>query len=338
MIEDILYNDNREQAAKLSEKYSDCVLCPRVCHADRTRSSGFCACSDKLMLAKAMLHQWEEPCIAGQKGSGAIFFSGCNLKCIFCQNHEISHGGYGREVSLKRLEEIISELIEQGAETIEFVTASHYIPSVAATLERIKYRLKVPVVFNCGGYESVEALHMLDGLIDIYMPDVKYYDDDIAVRYSAASGYFRAAMNAVQEMLRQVGRPVFAESSENAGKNDTITAHDNGNVIDTESDSSILRKGLLIRHLVLPGCRQDSIRLMEELAADIGADNFLISLMSQYTPFYKAKDIKELNRRVTSFEYDSVVERALRLGLKGYMQERTSAKEEYTPEFDLSGI
>lgn len=295
----------------LNKLYRDCTLCPRACHADRFSGRGFCGVGAELKAAKAMLHRWEEPCIAGKNGSGAIFFSGCTLRCIYCQNHELSHDCFGIEISTERLEEIIYELSAQGAETIEFVTASQYIPTIAAVLERIKRNIKVPVVFNCGGYESVESLRMLEGLIDIYLPDVKYYSDELAVRLSSAPHYFETAVKAVREMIRQVGRPRYG---------------------------TVLSRGVIIRHLVLPGCRQDSICLIEELCSELGADNFLISLMSQYTPFYKAKDIKELNRRVTSFEYDSVLKRAEELKLKGFMQERSSAKEEYTPAFDLGGI
>ena len=295
--------------------YRDCELCPRACHADRTLGTGFCGVGDKLKLAKAMLHQWEEPCIAGTHGSGAIFFSGCTLKCIYCQNYDISHECFGKEISTDRLKEIIHELQMQGAETIEFITASQYIPTLAGILEQIKPDISVPTVFNCGGYESVESLRMLDGLIDIYLPDVKYYSDELAVRLSKAPHYLETALSAVREMIRQVGAPKYAD------------AH----------NMNILMKGVIIRHLVLPNCRQDSIKLLETLSAELG-NSFLISLMSQYTPFYKAKEIKELNRRVTSFEYDSVLRCAEELGLEGFMQEKSSAREEYTPSFDLSGV
>ena len=303
---------------KLSDAnvYTDCVLCPRECHADRLLGQGFCGVGAKLKVAKAMLHQWEEPCIAGTHGSGAIFFSGCTLKCIYCQNYDISHECFGKEISTERLKEIVFELQNQGAETIEFVTASQYIPTIAALLEEIKKDIAVPTVFNCGGYESVKSLRMLDGLIDIYLPDVKYYSDELAAKYSSAPHYYETALSAVREMIRQVGAPCYAQPKH----------------------ILILKSGVIIRHLVLPGCRQDSIKLLKSLAAELGRDNFLISLMSQYTPFYKAKEIKELNRRVTSFEYDSVLQCATELGLDGFMQERSSAKEEYTPDFDLSGV
>ena len=314
--------------------YKDCTLCPRACHADRLNSAGFCGVGANLCVAKAMLHQWEEPCLSGKNGSGALFFSGCTLRCIYCQNYKISHDCFGREISEERLREIILGLEEQGAETIEFVTASQYIPTLAAVLAKMRNEIKVPTVFNCGGYESVESLRMLDGLIDIYLPDIKYYSDELAARYSKAPHYFETALKAVREMIRQVGAPSYALDAYNrAVENEISVGKDR-----LQNDTAILQKGVIIRHLVLPGCRQDSIRLLEKLAEEPGRDNFLISLMSQYTPFYKAKEIKELNRRVTSFEYDSVLDRARELGFNGFMQERGSAKEEYTPAFDLSGV
>ena len=351
--------------------YMDCTLCPRACHADRTRGTGFCGVGDKLKLAKAMLHQWEEPCIAGAHGSGAIFFSGCTLRCIYCQNYDISHECFGREISADRLKAIICELQAQGAETIEFITASQYIPTLAGILEQVKPEISVPTVFNCGGYESVESLRMLDGLIDIYLPDVKYYSDELAVRLSKAPHYLETALSAVREMIRQVGVPRYIAADAHgyeatcdirtpaeakiiaANTPDRETgADDNSDTLKTEAagnnaeatydndsqNTTTLKKGVIIRHLVLPGSRQDSIRLLETLTAEIGKENFLISLMSQYTPFYKAKEIKELNRRVTSFEYYSVLRRAEELGLEGFMQEKSSAREEYTPSFDLSGV
>ncbi len=355
--------------------YEDCTLCPRACHADRRTDTCFCGAGARPKLAKVMLHQWEEPCIAGKCGSGAIFFSGCTLKCIYCQNYDISHECFGKEISDERLGEIILELSEQGAETIEFVTASQYIPTVASVLVKMRNKIKVPTVFNCGGYETVESLRMLEGLIDIYLPDVKYYSDELAVRYSNAPHYFETAVKAVQEMIRQVGAPQYALDADNivaracegrAAETENLkqtllgaeliniaSEIENKNIIpeaqaaendiseeknEVTNDAGILQRGVIIRHLVLPGFRQDSIRLLETLAAKLGRDKFLISLMSQYTPFYKAKEIKELNRRITSFEYDSVLNRARELGLNGFMQERSSAKEEYTPTFDLSGV
>ena len=296
--------------------YSDCSLCPRRCHADRYDRPGFCMAGPRIKAARAAIHMWEEPVLAGSGGSGAVFFSGCTLRCVFCQNHEISSEGYGKEISAKALADIFLRLQEEGAENIDLVTASQFVPEVLYALDMVKDRLIIPVIYNSGGYESIETLKLLEGYIDIYLPDVKYCSDELAVRLSKAPGYFDTAIAAVREMIRQTGKPEFFLGS---GK---------------------LKKGTIIRHMVLPGKRRDSIRILNELEK-LGTDNFLISVMSQYTPFYKAKTdkaLKDMNRRIFSFEYDEVVDEALRLGMNGFMQEKSSAKEEYTPAFDLKGI
>lgn len=300
----------------IKKLYSDCSLCPRKCHADRYVKPGFCMAGPKIKAARAAIHMWEEPALAGSGGSGAVFFSGCTLRCVFCQNHEISSGGYGKEISAKALADIFLRLQDEGAENIDLVTASQFVPEMLYALDMVKDRLIIPVIYNSGGYESIETLKLLEGYIDIYLPDVKYYSDELAVRLSNAPGYFDIAIAAVREMIRQTGKPEFFQGS---GK---------------------LKKGTVIRHMVLPGKRRDSIRILNELKK-IGTDNFLISVMSQYTPFYKVKTdkvLKDINRRVFSFEYDEVVNEALRLGMSGFMQEKSSAKEEYTPAFDLKGI
>ncbi len=303
---------------KLKESYSSCSLCPRCCQADRYQQAGFCGAGTEPKLARVMLHMWEEPCltgnpeVTGRSGAGAIFFSHCTLRCVFCQNHQISAEGFGKEVSVEKLAEIMLRLQDQGAANIDLVTADHYIPSVAAALDRIKDRLSIPVVFNCSGYETIGALKQLDGYIDIYLPDLKYYDSGLALKYSLAPHYFETALTAVKEMLRQTGKPLFR--------------------------SDELVRGTIIRHMVLPGCRKDSIALLDQVAKHLNKDEFLISLMSQYTPFFRAEEFPEINRRLTSFEYESVVQHAAKLGLEGYMQEKSSAKEEYTPSFDLEGV
>ncbi|MDO4960782.1 MAG: radical SAM protein [Eubacteriales bacterium] len=296
--------------------YSNCTLCPRVCQVNRYERAGFCGAGTKIKLARAALHLWEEPCLSGSAGSGAVFFSNCTLKCIFCQNSDISSGGFGKEISVDRLSDIFLELQDKGAANIDLITGTHYVPSIIAALDKVKHRIMIPVVFNCGGYESLDTLRLLDGYIDIYLPDLKYYDDETAVRLSAAPGYFAAALGAIGEMIRQTGSPVFS----------------------ADNDDGLLKKGVIIRHMVIPGMRKDSISLLDRLAETISTDRYIISLMSQYTPFYKAKDIPGINRRITSFEYDSVVDHAFKLGMKGFMQERSSAKEEYTPPFDLEGV
>ena len=306
----------------LKNLYSDCILCPRACHSDRYAGTGFCGAGTEVKLARAALHLWEEPCLTGDPGhpagAGAIFFSHCNLKCLFCQNFSISSGGFGKTVTIRQLADIMLRLESEGAACIDLVTATHYLPSVIAALDLVKHRLSIPIVFNCGGYESIEALKLLDGYIDIYLPDLKYYSDELAVRYSAAPRYFETALAAVKEMIRQTGDPVFVDAA--------------------EAPNALLVKGVIIRHMVLPGCRKDSIALLDRLAEEPGMKHFLLSLMSQYTPFFHAAEHPEINRRLTSFEYDSVLDHAVALGFQGYMQEKSSAKEEYTPSFDLEGV
>ena len=287
-----------------------CNLCPRQCNADRINSVGFCGMGDKIKAAKAMLHHWEEPCISGKNGSGAVFFSGCVLRCSFCQNYSISAEGEGKEISTQRLAEIFMDLKEQGAHNINLVNPTHFVPQIIAALDMVRDRLDIPVVYNTGGYERVETLRMLEGYVDIYLPDVKYYSEE-AARLSAAPNYFETSMEAVEEMLRQTGKPVF--------------------------EGELLKKGTIVRHLVLPNFYKDSVKIVEHLGERFGED-ILFSLMSQYTPFYKAKDDKKMNRRITTFEYNKVLDAVIAAGLVGFMQERSSAKEEYTPDFDLKGI
>ena len=296
--------------------YDCCTLCPRMCGADRHRSSGFCGAGDKIKVARAALHHWEEPCISGTRGSGTVFFSGCTLKCVFCQNHTLSHDNFGKEISVKRLSEIFLELQAQGAHNINLVTATHYLPSVREALNLAGPALKIPVVLNCGGYERVETLKEYSDCIDIYLPDLKYYDGSLSRKYSAAENYFSVASAAIQEMIRLTG----------------------GLTWDPENPS-LLKKGVIIRHMVLPGAKADSIRLLHWMRDTLPQGSYLLSLMSQYTPFYKSYIYPEISRRITTYEYEKVLDEAIRLGLiNGYMQKKSSAKEEYTPPFDLSGV
>ena len=292
---------------------SKCNICPRECGVDRSSGKlGFCRSPISFFVAKYMIHRWEEPCIAGERGAGTVFFSGCNLRCIFCQNCEISRGGKGEIMTDGELEAVIFRLVEEGAECVEFVTPSHYIDSLAMLLKEIKPKLTVPVVWNSGGYESVEALRLLDGLVDVYMPDFKYFDSEIAKNYSSAPDYFEVATAALSEMLRQTGKPSFDEKGR-------------------------LKKGTLVRHLVLPGHRADSIAVLRHIADNFGADSLLLSLMSQYTPDFYADGgdcrYKNLTRRVTKFEYDSVMKVALERGFDGYFQGMSAASKSFTPNF-----
>ena len=292
-----------------------CRLCPRTCNAKRGEGTrGYCGAGRELRLARAALHHWEEPCISGTRGSGAVFFSGCPLGCCFCQNYKISHEGFGLEITEDRLAEIFLSLQEQGAHNINLVTATPYTDAVLRVLDRLRGKsLMIPIVWNSSGYERLETLKQLSGYIDIYLPDFKYADAARAKRYSHAEDYPETALSAILEMQRQTGKYVIREDG-------------------------LLRRGTVVRHLVMPGGRRDSIQVMEELAAHFERDDILVSLMSQYTPCYKSCDYPELNRRVTTFEYESVCDVLTAYGFEGYYQEKSSAKEEYTPPFDLEGV
>lgn len=296
---------------------SRCTLCPRRCGADRAAGhTGFCGAGGTLKAARAALHFWEEPCISGTRGSGTVFFSGCTLKCCYCQNYPISAGGFGREITPERLAEIFLALQEQGAHNINLVTPSQWRPWIAAALADARRQgLRLPIVCNTGGYETLESVAAWDGLIDIWLADLKYVSPALAGELSAAPDYFPVAKAAIEAILAQAGRPVF------------------------DSDG-ILQRGVILRHLALPGHTDDSFAVLDQMAAWDRADPgcFLPSLMSQYTPFYKAAE-HGIGRRITTYEYRRVVNYAMDLGLtNGYMQQKSSAKEEYTPDFDLTGI
>ncbi len=294
----------------------NCELCPRRCGVDRSRSVGNCGMGEKLVAARAMLHYWEEPCISGERGSGAVFFSGCVLGCVYCQNYDISTKKKGREITEERLSEIFLELQDQGAQNINLVNPTHFVPQIRRSLIAAKERgLSVPIVYNTGGYERVETLRTLEGLIDVYLPDVKYFDNEIARRLSNAPDYFDIAMGAVSEMIRQTGKPRLDESG-------------------------MLLRGTIVRHLVIPDCYKDSVEVIRRVGERFGGE-ILFSLMSQYTPFGKVLTdpaLSRYNRRLTTFEYRKALDAVYAAGLEGYTQERSSAKEEYTPDFDLSGI
>ena len=285
-----------------------------MCRADRTTASGYCKAPAGILAARAALHFWEEPCISGPQGSGAIFFSGCTLRCCFCQNYKISRAPQGKSISSERLAEIFLELQEQDAHNINLVTATHYLPWILPALDMVKKQLHIPVVYNCGGYERLETIQALRSYVDIWLPDLKYFSSNLSRRYSQAPDYFDRASAAIRQMILQTGTPVF-------------------------DAQGIMQKGVIIRHLVLPGQKKDSIQLIKWMAEELPKKQFYISLLSQYTPYEKNPDFPELNRRITSYEYQKVVDTAIELGLTdGYMQEKSSAKEEYTPPFDLSGI
>lgn len=287
-----------------------CNQCPRRCNVDRENALGYCKAPNAYKLARASLHFWEEPCISGKSGSGAVFFSGCNLGCVFCQNYEISHKCKGVEVSEERLIRIFEHLVDEGANNINLVNPTHYAVQLAHTLK--KYKPPVPVVYNTSGYDSVDTLKLLDGLVDIYLPDFKYMRNDKALRYSRAEDYPQFAMAALTEMKRQVGNDVFDENG-------------------------IMKRGMIIRHLVLPGNTNSAIQALDYLAENFG-DTY-ISVMAQYVPCTNLSEYKEINRKITKREYDKVVNHILELGLeKVFLQKLESATEDYIPDFDLSGV
>ncbi len=289
---------------------AECRICPRRCGVDRSAGeTGFCGCGDTVRIARASLHLWEEPCISGTRGSGTIFFSGCNLRCVYCQNYEISHGGKGRNVTLAQLADTMLDLQSQLAHNINLVTPTHYTRQIIDVLEEVKPQLFVPVVYNCGGYESPATIDRLAGLVDVYMPDLKYFSPELSEKYSGAKDYYMVAIEAIRRMRAQVGEPQYDENG-------------------------IMTRGLLIRHLVLPGCRKDSIELIHRLADTFAPGDFVLSLMSQYTPDYAMNTPYEnLHRRVTTLEYESVVREVRLAGFEGYIQERSAASAKYRPDF-----
>ena len=287
-----------------------CNLCPRRCGALRTETEGggFCAMPAMPVVARAALHRWEEPVLSGSRGSGAVFFSGCCLRCVYCQNGDISSGGFGKPVSVKRLRAIFRELTEQGAHNLDLVTPTHFTPWI---LEALEGGAIVPVVWNCGGYERVETLRQLKGRVDIYLPDLKYADSALSEQLSAAPDYFAVATTAIEEMFAQTGPCVI--------------------------EDGLLRRGVLIRHLVLPGQLENTRWCMDWIARTFHPGEVLVSLMSQYTPQKGAQGL--LARGVSGGEYRAAVEYMRNCGIEdGFVQQRTSAREEYTPPFDLTGV
>lgn len=292
-----------------------CTLCPRMCRVDRTAGEkGFCGMGVAVQGARAALHMWEEPCISGKKGSGAIFFSGCTLKCVFCQNRVIAEGKYGKEISSQRLTEIFLELQGKGAANINLVTAGHFVVPVKEALLRAKEQgLAIPVIYNSGGYERVETLRFLEPVVDVWLPDFKYMDGRLAREYSKAEDYPQTAKKALEEMVRQAGECRFDKEG-------------------------YIQKGVIVRHLILPGHTRDSMEILSYLHKTYG-EHIYISVMNQYTPLPQVKDLEPLNRKVTRREYRRVLDFALELGIEqGYFQEGETAKESFIPLFDYEGL
>lgn len=287
-----------------------CNACPRKCNVDRQNTLGYCKSPDKFKLARAALHFWEEPCISGKNGSGAIFFSGCNLGCVFCQNFDISHNCKGVEVSDGKLIDIMKNLVDKGANNINLVNPTHYSAQLLQVFE--KYKPPVPIVYNTSGYDSVETLRLFDGIVDVYLPDFKYIRPDKAQKYSKAENYPQVAEAALTEMKRQVKSDIF-------------------------DDRGIMQKGMIIRHLVLPSNTNASIEALDYLAENF--DDTYISVMAQYVPCGDLSDYKEINRPLTQREYDKVVNHILDLGLdKIFVQELEAASDEFIPDFDFTGV
>lgn len=291
----------------------NCKLCPRQCGVDRnTGVNGYCGMTAEIKIARASLHMWEEPCISGTNGSGTVFFTGCPMKCVFCQNRQIAIGSTGMKVSIKRLAEIFLELQKKGAHNINLVTPTHYVPQIVEALKSAKQKgLFIPIVYNTGSYEKVETLRLLEGLVDIWLPDCKYYDKELAARYSNAADYFEVANAAIAEMVRQAGEPIF--------------------------EDGLMKRGVIVRHMVLPGQTRDSRKIIEELYRQYG-DGIYISIMNQYTPLPQMEKFPEINRRVTKREYDKVVDYAISINVENaFIQEGETAKESFIPDFE-SGI
>lgn len=293
----------------------NCTLCPRECHVDRTAGKkGYCKATDELVVARAALHMWEEPCISGEEGSGTVFFSGCALGCVYCQNSNIARGLAGKKITTERLAEIFTELQDKGANNINLVTPSHYVPQIieAISISRNK-GLALPIVYNCSGYEKVETLKLLEGYIDIYLPDLKYMSSEPAEKYSSCKDYFIIAAMAIEEMVRQVKSSSF-------------------------DDRGIMQKGVIVRHLTLPGYLEDSKRIMKYLYKTYG-DTIYISIMNQYTPIIDNAIYPELNRKITDEEYEELVDYAINIGVEnGFIQEGETALESFIPEFNGEGV
>lgn len=293
---------------------SNCTLCPRNCRTNRYTGVGYCGQSEKIKLARAALHYYEEPFISGTNGSGAVFFSGCNLGCVFCQNQSVSHEGIGKEISVERLSDIFMELQEQKAHNINLVTPTHFIPQIIQAIIKARQSgLSIPVVYNTSSYEKPESIRLLEGYIDVYLPDFKYWDDELAGKYSKAPNYRDIAINAIENMIKQ--KPVQVKDND-----------------------GLLKEGVIVRHMVLPGHTKDSMKIIEYLYSTY-KNNISISLMSQYTPLPHVSGYPELNRKVRKREYEKVVDYALSLGVENaFIQEGDTAKDSFIPEFNYEGV
>lgn len=296
------------------ELYKKCNLCPRNCLIDRTKTLGYCKATDKVKVARSALHYFEEPSISGTNGSGTIFFSNCNLKCCYCQNKEISTDGFGKEISIERLSEMMLELEEKHANNINLVTPTHYVPSIIEAIKIARKKgLSIPIVYNTSGYESVETLKLLDGYIDIYLTDFKYFDNKLGKDLSKCSNYFEVTSKVLEEMYRQIGKNKF-------------------------NDNDLMTKGIIVRCLVLPTKSDDTKKIINYLYKKY-QDNIYLSIMNQYTPVNYIEDYPFLNKTVSEDEYIDIIDYAMDLGIKNaYMQEGGTCSESFIPSFDLEGV
>lgn len=291
-----------------------CNLCPRNCNTDRDKTLGYCGMPNTLKISRAALHMWEEPCISAENGSGTVFFSGCNMGCVYCQNKDISHGGFGKEISEERLAEIFLELQNKSAHNINLVTPTHYTPQIVTAVKKAREMgLKIPVVYNTSGYEKAENIHLLKDTVDVYLPDFKYMSADTAKKYSHCTDYPQVVKKAIDAMVKQTGPCVFDQDG-------------------------VVQKGTVVRVLVLPGFKEEAKSIIEYLYTTYGDDIF-ISIMSQYTPCTDLENYPEINRKLTCEEYDDVIDFAVELGLEnGFVQEGESASESFIPPFNLEGV
>lgn len=290
----------------------NCNLCAHNCNVNRNEKLGYCKCGIMPKCALASIHMWEEPCISYKNGSGTVFFSGCNLNCIFCQNHDISKDNYGKEISIKRLAEIFIELQKKNVNNINLVSPTPYVPQIIEAIKTAKENgLAIPIIYNTGNFENIETVKMLDGYIDVYLPDLKYFSNEVSIKYSSAPNYFDVATNNIKEMIRQVGTPTFDENG-------------------------IIQKGVIIRHLVLPSHINETKHILIWIKENLPEETY-ISIMLQYFPTYLAKNDELINRKVSKREFN-IVKSLISEFENGYIQELSKHEEEYVPHFDLSGI
>lgn len=297
----------------MNKMLESCTLCPRECHVNRYKHAGLCGANANIKLAHYSLHEWEEPIVSGTKGSGTLFFSHCNLKCIFCQNKDISTNGYGKEITKDRLKDIMLELQSKGAHNINLVTPTHYVPQLIDIIKPIKEKeLTIPIVYNTSSYENIDTIKMLNGIVDVYLADLKYYDDSLGEKYSNCKNYFKYASKAIDEMYKQVGNP--------------------------EIEDDLIKKGLIVRILILPGEIEDAKKIIKYLY-DKYENNIFISLMNQYTPINYIEEYSNLNRKLTDTEYDEIINYACDLGItNAFMQVGETSSKSFIPKFNCDNI